>query len=241
MKRPQYVFRPNLSDPQHHRAWALLQQIPPAKRKEFLVQSILAAEQTDRLEKSIRKVVREELQAVNIATLYQVPSSKYYPEVFMQKSLRCKDSRLGFGIPILFGISLVILNFGITRLSALQAPEKDSEIRAALSSLNWPAWLKPGSLRICCLKMYPACYLMTEGGHLRRSLTRWTDWGMAWNGNVLTAKISASPSQETACTLSDILMSDVEEKYFLSPKQQEALLFKSTAATKESASTPPKD
>ena len=72
----------------------------------------------------------------------------------MQKSLRCKDSRLGFGILILFGISLVILNFGITSLSALQDPEKDSEIRAALSSLNWPAWLKPGSLRICCLKMY---------------------------------------------------------------------------------------
>ena len=241
MKRPQYVFRPNLNDPQHRRAWALLQQVPPAKRKEFLVQSILAAEQTDRLEKSIRKVVREELQAVNIATLYQVPSSKYYPEVFMQKSLRCKDSRLGFGIPILFGIRLVILNFGITKRSVSREHAEDSEIRAALSSLNWPAWLKPGSLRICCLKMYPACYLMTEGGHLRRSLTRWTDWGMAWNGNVLTAKISASPSQETACTLSDILMSDVEEKYFLSPKQQEALLFKSTAATKESASTPPKD
>ena len=96
-------------------------------------------------------------------------------------------------------------------------------------------------LRICCLKMYPVCYLMTAGGHLRRSLTRWTDWGMVWNGNVLTAKISASPSQETACTLSDILMSDVEEKYFLSPKQQEVLLFKPTVATKGSASTPPKD
>ena len=68
MKRPQYVFRPNLSDPQHRRAWALLQQVPPAKRKEFLVQSILAAEQTDRLEKSIRKVVRAELQAASIAT-----------------------------------------------------------------------------------------------------------------------------------------------------------------------------
>ena len=99
----------------------------------------------------------------------------------------------------------------LARLSALQDPEKDSEIRAALSSLNWPAWLKPGSLRICCLKMYPACYLMTEGGRLRRSSTRWTDWGMAWNGNVLTAKISAFPSQETACTLSDILMSDVQQ------------------------------
>ena len=68
MKRPQYVFRPNLSDPQHRRAWALLQQMPSAKRKEFLVQSILAAEQTNRLEKSIRKVVREELQATSITT-----------------------------------------------------------------------------------------------------------------------------------------------------------------------------
>ena len=35
MKHPQYVFRPNLSDPQHRRAWVLLQQMPSAKRKEF--------------------------------------------------------------------------------------------------------------------------------------------------------------------------------------------------------------
>ena len=73
MKRPQYVFRPNLSDPQHRRAWELLQQMPSARRKEFLVQSILAAEQTDRLEKSIRKVVREELQAVNITNAVPSP------------------------------------------------------------------------------------------------------------------------------------------------------------------------
>ena len=72
MKRPQYVFRPNLSDPQHRRAWALLQQMPSARRKEFLVQAIIAAEQTDRLEESIRKVVREELQKASIATA--VPS-----------------------------------------------------------------------------------------------------------------------------------------------------------------------
>lgn len=66
MKRPQYVFRPNLNDPQHRRAWVLLQQMPSARRKEFLVQAILATEQTERLEKSIRKVVREELQAVTL-------------------------------------------------------------------------------------------------------------------------------------------------------------------------------
>ena len=68
MKRPQYVFRPNLNEPQHRRAWALLQQVPSARRKEFLVQAILAAEQTDRLEESIRKVVREELQTASITT-----------------------------------------------------------------------------------------------------------------------------------------------------------------------------
>ena len=72
MKRPQYVFRPNLNDPQHRRAWVLLQQMPSARRKEFLVQAILAAEQTDRLEESIRKVVREELRTASIATA--VPS-----------------------------------------------------------------------------------------------------------------------------------------------------------------------
>ena len=72
MKRPQYVFRPNFNDPQHRRAWELLQQMPSARRKEFLVQAILAVEQTDRLEESIRKVVREELQTASIATA--VPS-----------------------------------------------------------------------------------------------------------------------------------------------------------------------
>lgn len=73
MKRPQYVFRPNLNEPQHRRAWELLQQMPSAKRKEFLVQAILATEQTDRLKKSIRKVVREELQAVNITNAVPSP------------------------------------------------------------------------------------------------------------------------------------------------------------------------
>ena len=40
------------------------------------MQSILAAEQTDRLEKSIRKVVREELQAVNITNAVPSPLSE---------------------------------------------------------------------------------------------------------------------------------------------------------------------
>ena len=76
MKRPQYVFRPNLNEPQHRRAWELLQQMPSARRKEFLVHAILAAEQTDRLEESIRKVVLEELQVVNITGAVPSPLSE---------------------------------------------------------------------------------------------------------------------------------------------------------------------
>ena len=117
---------------------------------------------------------------------------------------------------------------------ALATPEE-------LCSLKLPDWLRPDTLRISSWKMYPVCLAIHGARPTRQSSIRWTDWGMVWNGNVLTAKISAFPSQETACTLSDILMSDVEEKYFLSSKQQEVLLFKPTAGTKENESTPPKD
>ena len=84
--------------------------------------------------------------------------------------------------------------------------------------------------------------LSHDGGRTFAAILNTLDrLGMTWNGNVLTAKISASPSQETACTLSDILMSDVEEKYFLSPKQQEQLLFKSTEDRRGNVFTSPKD
>ena len=109
----------------------------------------------------------------------------------------------------------------------------------APSSLNLPAWLRPGTLAICSLRTYPACCLMTADGRLRRSSIRWTDWGMAWNGRCSTAKILAFPNPDAACTLSDILMTDVEEKYYLSPKQQELLLHKSNQERKGSGSIPP--
>ena len=159
----------------------------------------------------------------------------------MQKSLRCKDSRLGFGLLILFGITLIIPKFRITRLSAWPGQEGALVTPEELCSLKLPDWLRPDTLRISSWKMYPVCLTIHGARPTRQSSTRWTDWGMVWNGNVLTAKISAFPSQETACTLSDILMSDVEERYFLSPKQQEQLLFKSTEDHRGNVSTPPKD
>ena len=69
MKQPQYVFRPNLNDPQQRQAWAILEQIPSGQRKAFLVQAILATEQDNRLEKTIRKVMQEELQQLDLAAV----------------------------------------------------------------------------------------------------------------------------------------------------------------------------
>ena len=49
------------------------------------------------------------------------------------------------------------------------------------------------------------------------------------------------PQSRKGCTLSDILMKDVEEKYFLSQKQLERLLNKSVPVRREKESTPAKE
>ena len=73
MKQPQYVFRPNMDEPQQRQAWAILEQVPSGQRKTFLTLAILATEQDDRLEKIIRKVVQEEIQQLDLTT---VPSKR---------------------------------------------------------------------------------------------------------------------------------------------------------------------
>lgn len=59
----------------------------------------------------------------------------------------------------------------------------------------------------------------------RNTLDNGESWGILSNGRFLTAQISVYRRQESACTLSDILMNDVEEKYFLSPREQALLLY----------------
>ena len=69
MKQSQYVFRPNLDDPQQRQAWAILTQIPSGQRKAFLTRAILATEQDDKLEKIIRKVMQEEIQQLDLTAV----------------------------------------------------------------------------------------------------------------------------------------------------------------------------
>lgn len=61
MKRPQFVFRPTLSNPDYRKAWERLQSVPRGQRKDFFVRAILADEKRDTFKQMIRDVIREEL------------------------------------------------------------------------------------------------------------------------------------------------------------------------------------
>ena len=115
----------------------------------------------------------------------------------------------------------------LARHSLSPESEKDLLTQEELSFLKLPGFLKLKDPRILSLKMFPVCYRMTKAGRFAPSSVRFLNWGTMSNGKCLTARISESPKQESGCILSDILISDVPEKYYLNQKQMEQLLFKS--------------
>lgn len=121
----------------------------------------------------------------------------------------------------------------LARLSPSPENGEDLVMPEEPCSLKLPDWLQTSDLRISFLKMYPACYRMTRGGRFTPSSVRFLSWGTMWNGRCLTARISESPNQGSVCILSDILMGDVPEKYYLSQHQMEQLLYKSSLAARE--------
>ncbi len=82
------------------------------------------------------------------------------------------------------------------------------------------------SLSISSSKMFPVSLTMTQAKHLKQSSVHWMSWGMMCAGRYLTAKISEYPNHEIECSLSAILEENVPEKYYLSRKQAEKLLYK---------------
>ncbi len=101
-------------------------------------------------------------------------------------------------------------------------------MQEVLSSLNWPEWLKRRGLCIFFLKTCPGSFRMTEAGRLVSSSPRFMTWGIMSNGLCLTANILESLNQDGGCSLSDILIPDAPEKYFLSLEQMQKLLYKSS-------------
>ena len=101
-------------------------------------------------------------------------------------------------------------------------------MQEALSSLNWPEWLNINDRRIFSMKTCLGSFRMTEAGHLVSSSPRFMTWGIMSSGLCLTANILESLNQDGGCSLSDILIPDAPEKYFLSLEQMQKLLYRSS-------------
>lgn len=63
MSRPLFMFRPNLRNAEHRKAWEVLQNVPEGQKSAFLVQAILETVQKEDLETILRRVLREELKS----------------------------------------------------------------------------------------------------------------------------------------------------------------------------------
>ena len=57
------MFRPNLQNKDHQKAWEILQAVPEGQKSAFVVQAILETARKEELETTLRRVLREELQA----------------------------------------------------------------------------------------------------------------------------------------------------------------------------------
>ena len=118
---------------------------------------------------------------------------------------------------------------------------KDLQMPEELCSSRLPDWLQTSDLRISSLKMFPDCFRMTKAGRFTPSSVPYLSWGTVCNGKCLTARILESPNPENGCILSDILIEDVPEKYYLSQQQMERLLYKSEQAARGKECTARKD
>ena len=71
MNRPIFMFRPNLRNSEHRKAWEILQNVPEGQKNAFLVQAVLGTVQKEELERLLRRVIREEIQAVPVSATSQ--------------------------------------------------------------------------------------------------------------------------------------------------------------------------
>ncbi|ARU13200.1 DNA methyltransferase [Streptococcus phage P0095] len=106
-------------------------------------------------------------------------------------------------------------------LSALLVQDEVLKIQTELSSLKSQGSLPFSNLSIYSSRTSRGLLAMIKGTPLRQSSDHWMSWGMMSNGKCLTARILESPKTENECSLSDILEEQVEDKYFLSLKQDQ--------------------
>ena len=70
VKRPVFSFRLNLDNPDHKKAWEILQSVPDGQKSSYLVQVILKDQENNQLEKSIRQAISGE----SVSKKEEIPS-----------------------------------------------------------------------------------------------------------------------------------------------------------------------
>ena len=91
------------------------------------------------------------------------------------------------------------------------------------------------------LENVPGLLSHDKGWTFHTILSTLSELGYHVEWKVLNSKDFGVPQSRRGCILSDILMEDVPEKYYLSQKQMEQLLYKSEPAVKGKGCTIPKD
>lgn len=85
------------------------------------------------------------------------------------------------------------------------------------------------------MKMLKECYQAIEDLTSLQYALKWGNWGTISSGRCLTRSITAFRRTGKEYTLSDILESVVDEKYFLSSEQMQKIVFTSTSSDTETA------
>ena len=98
-------------------------------------------------------------------------------------------------------------------------------------------WLKPNDLLIFCSKTSRGYSITSKGKLSERFSPQFMSWGILLNGVCLTARISESRNSESEYILSDILIADCPERYFLSPRAMGRILGNLSPAGKGNEST----
>ena len=114
------------------------------------------------------------------------------------------------------------------QLSALLVEEQGlgQKIHEVLSFLKSAESYLVSESHIYSLRMLRDSSITTEDEPLELSSQVWMNWGMTCNGNVLTAKILESRRVGSESSLSAILETDPDPKYFLSEDAIQRMVFK---------------
>lgn len=80
MSRPVFSFRPNLDNPEHQKAWQILQNVPDGKKNAFLVRAVLQADSLSYLEQVVRQAVREEIKCGSMTPYATVQADEEIPD-----------------------------------------------------------------------------------------------------------------------------------------------------------------